>query len=371
MTIAILLASCAEPEPPAAPGSWTPAEVARLASMRLDVTPRPDPSNAWADDPEAALGTTRRHVPGIVGNQWGAWFFWDGRADSLWAQALGPIENRDEMGGDRTYLARYVVAIEGDAYRHVFGDVPDLSDTTRFPARARPGYDAPDLDAAWKAMAPGDRDTVNRVATNAAKAIAAYERRVVPEPSPFDRYVDALMAGDASGGGRLDEAEIRGLGLFLRHGCTNCHAGPMFTDRSFHNLGMAERFAGYDPGREEGAALVRGAEFDCDSPYSDAEDCPELRYLNPDFPDFQAAFKTPSLRYVAQTAPYMHNGSFADLEEVVRFYSTLPDLPPAGHRELTLKPLNLSEAEVADLVAFLGTLTGDPLPPDVIGLPIQ
>lgn len=386
-------------------GVWTAAERDTLASLRLSVTPRPDPTNRWANDPGAArlgqqlfydaglspsgriacatchqparhfgdgqplgtgIGATARHTPGIVGSQWGAWFFWDGRADSLWSQALGPLENPDEMGSDRLYVARYVLDHDGDSYADVFGERPDLA---QLPARARPGRDHPSLNDAWNAMSDGDRETVDRVFANVGKALAAYERTLVPEPSPFDRYVDAVLDGDASGGGHLDEGAVRGLSLFLRDGgCVSCHNGPMLTDRAFHNLGLPEP-KGFDPGRQAGAAIVLDSPFNCDGPYSDAADCPELRYLNPTFPDFVAGFKTPTLRYVAESAPYMHNGGFATLESVLEFYATLPGDPPAGHRELTLKPLELDPAETADLLAFLRALTGDPLPPERLGPP--
>ena len=100
-------------------------------------------------------------------------------------------------------------------------------------------------------------------------------------------------------------------------------------------------------------------EFNCSSRWSDAKDCPELQFLNPTFQDFQSAFKTPSLRNVARTAPYMHNGSFADLEAVLEFYSELPNKPLAGHRELTLEPLHLTPEETSALVAFLTALSPD------------
>lgn len=396
----------AEPTPP--PGVWTDRERDVLEAMRLTRELKPDPTNRVADDPDAArlgrmlffdaglspsgkvacatchqsgrhftdgtplgkgLGETGRHTPGIVGSQLGPFFFWDGRADSLWAQAAGPMENPDEMGGDRVFVARYVLSHDRDEYEKIFGPAPDLSDPARFPAHAAPEV-SPELDAAWRAMAAEDREMVNRVFTNVAKAIAAYERLLLPEDAPFDRYVDAVIDGDPAGGGHLDEAQVRGLAFFLRDGnCTSCHHGPMLTDRAFHNLGVPEPVKGYDAGRQTGAALVLASDLSCRGPYSDTQDCPELKYLNPQFPDFQAAFKTPSLRYVAETAPYMHNGSMATLEEVLTFYSDLPGNPPAGHRELTLKPLEMTDAEKADVIVFLRSLTGDPLPAELMGPP--
>jgi len=396
----------AEPEPE--PGVWTPQELRQLASLRLDATPRPAPTNRWADDPQAArlgqalffddwLGQTKvgcvqcheprlgfadgkvrsvgmdqtaRHAPAIPGSQYGPWLFWDGRADSLWSQAAGPIEHPDEMGSSRTAVAQRVATHHRQAYAQVFGEPPDLSDRERFNMWARPTAEPGSAAARhWEQMTPEDREAVMQVFVNSLKAIAAYERLLVPTESDFDRYVDAVTAGDPTGGGHLSPAQVRGLSLFLREGnCTACHSGPMLTDRAFHNLGLP--LAGsYDAGRTVGAAQVLESEFSCRSRWSDATDCPELDYLDPSFPDFQQAFKTPTLRNVARTAPYMHHGALADLDAVLTFYSELPGDPAANHRELTLQPLNLTPAQKSDLIAFLNALTGDPLPAELLQAP--
>lgn len=411
LAIAAVLSACAgaESEVTLAPGQWTDAERARLASMRLDPTPRPSPTNRWADDAGAAalgqtlffdadlspsgtvscatchdpgrgftdglrvaqgVGSTSRNAPAVVGSQYGAWFFWDGRADSLWAQAAGPVESAVEMGSDRMFVARQVTTRHAEAYRSVFGDLPDFSEQSRFPAHARPDAD-PSLPVAvaWSAMSAADRALVDQTFTRAMKAVAAYERRLVPTPSDFDRYVDALLGGDPSGGGHLDETAIRGLSRFVREGgCTDCHHGSMLTDRAFHNLGLPFEGA-YDAGRSIGASQVLEHEFNCRSPSSDAEACPELDFLDPTFPDFQQAFKTPTLRNVALTAPYMHHGELADLTAVLTFYSDLPGDAASNHRELTLQPLDLDEAQKRELIAFLSALTGDPLPADLTRAP--
>lgn len=408
----LLFAACTGGPPAAperAPGDWSTAELRTLASLRLDATLRPDPSNRVYDDAQAArlgqalyfdaglspsgevscatchdpdkgftdhkvlsegVGQTARHAPAIPGSQYGPWLYWDGRADSLWSQAAGPLEHPDEMGSSRVFVARRVAQAHAEDYQAVFGDLPDLSDGDRFPAHARPARDDAEARAAWQGMSQADRDAVLTVFTNSLKAIAAYEGRLVPTESPFDRYVDAVTAGDPSGGGHLTDAQVRGLSTFLRDGnCTACHSGPMLTDRAFHNLGLP--LAGkYDAGRTVGAAQVLTSEFNCRSRWSDTQDCPELDYLDPGFPDFQQAFKTPTLRNVARTAPYMHHGQFADLNAVLTFYSELPGDPAANHRELTLRPLGLSETEKAELVAFLTALTGDPLPEALTRAPV-
>lgn len=405
---AVLLALCAcqsEPVDTSPPGAWTEAELRLLGRLRLVDELPADPSNRYVGDPAAitfgralffdlglsgtggvncaschrpdqhfadrqvlsnTLGPATRHTPSIVGSQQGPWFFWDGRADSLWAQALGPIENPIEMGGNRMEVARYVTVEKADLYRSAFGEPPDLTDASRFPDKARPHAtgDAAPHARAWEAMQPEDRALVDGVFANIGKAIGAYEATLLPHDAPFDHYVDAVLAGDPTGGGHLSEEQVLGLDLFIgKAGCVLCHNGPMFTDRAFHNNGVIESRPGYDPGRRSGAPMVLGSEFNCRGAHSDAERCDELDYLDPSFDDFLAAFKTPSLRYVDQTPPYFHNGSRATLEDVIDFYSDLDDPPPVGHRELTLKTLELDQAERAALIAFMHSLTGEPVSP--------
>ncbi len=394
------------PTPVLNPGEWTPAEREQLLTLRLDTSLQADPTNRWGEDAAAArfgqslffdagltpsgtvacvschrsdryfedgqvlsrgVGVAGRHTPTVVGSQFGPWQFWDGRVDSQWAQALGPIENPDEMGSNRMFLARQVIQEYGPEYQAIFGELPDFSDASRFPEHAMPGRNA-ESEAAWQGMSESDRQLVNQTVSDIGKAIAAYERRLMPQEAPFDRYLDALEAGTPSD--HLDESQIRGLSLFLREGnCVSCHNGPLLTDRGFHNLGLPEPKKGYDAGRQTGAALVAVGEFNCESPFSDAKDCPELRYLNPQFPDFQSAFKTPSLRQVAETAPYMHHGELATLEDVLVFYSDLPGEPASGHRELILRPLHFSPEQRQDLAHFLESLTGGPLPAELLQPP--
>lgn len=386
MTVLLLgatLSGCRTEPPPAAAEGWTPEELSLLASLRLDVTPRPDPTNRWADDPAAVrlgaalffdaglspagvacstchapelhftdgrklsegVGTTHRHAPSVVGSQWGVWFFWDGRADSLWAQAAGPLTDPAEMASDPLTVARRATSAHTERWTAAFGPPPDLQGS------------------------PADA-VVHDTFVRATKAIAAYERTLVPNEAPFDRYVDAVLAGDPSGAGELAPAAVRGLELFVRDaGCVSCHAGPMLTDRAFHNLGLPETDVAYDPGRTIGAMKVAADPLNCAGAHSDASDCPELRYLDPTFDDFRSAFKTPSLRDVTRTAPYMHSGLFATLDEVLAFYDTLPGTPRYGHRELTLAPLHLQPGDADALKAFLGALEGGPLPEAVVHPP--
>jgi cytochrome c peroxidase len=201
------------------------------------------------------------------------------------------------------------------------------------------------------------RDEITQVFVNMGKAIAAFERTIDHAPSRFDRYAEALLRDGRAPEHVLREDEEKGLGLFLGKGqCTNCHNGPQFTNNEFHNTGVpAVPDLPEDVGRFVGAARVLGDEFNCRSRWSDArpEQCSELEFLAMGGHELERAFKVPSLRDVAERAPYMHAGQIPTLEEVVDHYSRAPQAP-AGHTEL--RPLRLSAREKAQLVAFLRTL---------------
>ena len=123
---------------------------------------------------------------------------------------------------------------------------------------------------------------------------------------------------------------------------------------------------GPEVGRSHGAREVLRNEFRCGGAFSQQKECRQLRHLNPEFADFVGAFKTPSLRNVAKTAPYMHTGELDTLEEVLAFYNTMPGDVRLGHRELFLKPLHLSSTELADLKSFLVSLSGGELPKPLV-----
>ncbi|MEO8562177.1 MAG: hypothetical protein ABI601_08895 [bacterium] len=242
----------------------------------------------------------------------------------------------------------------------VFGRLPDL---TGLPERAGPVPDSA-RSRAWAHLAPARQQDVSRVFANIGKAIAAYERRIEPGPSRFDKYVDAELAGRAhSAESALGDDERAGLRLFIgKANCVTCHNGALFTDDHFHNTGIPQSFAGapHDSGRTTGVRAVLASEFNCLGAFSDAkpEECDELRFAVTDGPELVRAFKTPSLRNVVARAPYMHAGQIATLDAVLAHYDRAP-LAPAGKSEL--KPLNLTPAERRQIQAFLSTLTSPPI----------
>jgi cytochrome c peroxidase len=375
-------------------GGWTDAEVEELRSMSLaglESLP-PDPTNRVADDPRAAdlgrrlffdtrlsangrvacgtchqpdrgfqdgialahgVGTTDRRTMPIAGAARSPFLFWDGRKDSLWAQALGPLESPAEHGGTRTQYAHVVADCYAREYTQLFGALPDLS---RVPRSAGPVADR-QAASAWNALSRAQRDDVTRVFVNAGKAIAAYERRIEFGASRFDRYVAAVTTGQ-SGPNVLREDEVAGLRLFIGKGnCTQCHSGPLLTSNEFHNTGVPSRpELALDHGRLAGAAAVLSDEFNCRSQWSDArERCSELEFIVTGDHTLDRAYKVPSLRNVAERAPYMDAGQLATLADVLDHYNRAP-AAAVGHTEL--RPLRLKALELRQLEAFLRTLSG-------------
>ena len=198
-----------------------------------------------------------------------------------------------------------------------------------------------------------------------AKALAAYGRRLKPASSRFDRYVEALESGDAiAAAAAMSAREIEGLRLFVgeRAQCIRCHNGPLLSNGSFHNIGLAMRGAsGVDVGRAAGVRDVLTDPFNCLGDFSDAqaEQCAELNFMRTSGEELPGAFKVPTLRDVDRTAPYMHDGRFATLEAVLAQYAN-PPVDVLGHQELETAPL--SAAEIAALAAFLRALSGEAAP---------
>ena len=372
---------------------WTSAQLDELRSMTvsaLDPLPR-DATNRVADDPRAAdlgrrlfldtrlssngrvscgtchqadrgfqdglalargVGTTARRAMPIAGAARSPFLFWDGRKDSLWAQALGPLESPVEHGGTRAQYAHVVAESYGREYEQIFGALPDLAGV---PRSAGPVSDR-DAASAWHALSRAQQDGVTRVFVNVGKAIAAYERQLVPGASRFDRYVAAVTTGQREPG-VLTGDEIAGLRLFIgRANCTQCHSGPLLTSNEFHNTGVPPRPELVpDHGRLSGATAVLEDEFNCRSSWSDArEHCPELDFIVTGEHTLDRAFKVPSLRNVAERPPYMHAGQFATLDVVLDHYNRAPR-SPMGHSEL--RPLRLARGELRQIEAFLRTLS--------------
>lgn len=344
-------------------------ETSLSASGRVSCASCHQPGRGWSNGEPLADGErlTRRHVPTLWNVAYGRWFFWDGRADSLWSQALEVLEGELDLASNRLRLVHSVQRDGGlrAAYEGVFGPLADFSDRRRFPADGRPDPDRPEgaLNRSWSAMREVDQQAVDQVFVNLGKALAAYQRRLISRNSPFDRFAAGLRQGGDSPAAISPSAQ-RGLKLFVgKAGCRLCHSGPNFSDGEFHRLGVPESASFSDLARLRGIYLLLRNPFNGIGPWSDAPAASPTRFLPRDEHHGFNELKTPTLRNVAETAPYMHNGRFGTLEDVVRFYSTQAGAPSSPPAEKLVRPLHLSSGEIADLVSFLESLTGEPLDP--------
>jgi cytochrome c peroxidase len=357
---------------------WSDDEIVVLNSLSLQSLPPlpPDPSNAVADDPRAAafgkqlffdtrlsanggiscatchqivrhftdglpvgqaIGTSKRNTISIVGSAYSPWSYWDGRRDSQWAQALSPLEDPNEHASSRLQVAAVIAGDENykATYQALFGELGDVS-----------GADTRALNTAF---------------ANVGKAIAAFERTLLPTTTRFDEYVVAVTSGDQEAAQSIyDNDEVWGLRLFIGDAnCTQCHNGALLTNNEFHNTGVLSAPGELpDKGRAAGVREVLANEFNCLSEYSDDPDkqCDELEFVRADA-TLIGAMRTPSLRNIENTAPFMHKGQIATLSEVLEHYNEAPDAM-IGHNEA--KPLSLSARDLRQLEAFLKTLSVPP-----------
>lgn len=280
-----------------------------------------DPAKGFADGRKVAEGiggkAGTRNSPTVLNAVFNEFQFWDGRAASLEEQAKGPMVNPIEMG--MTDHAAVVAALTKDTsyrdgFKKVFGREVNIDDV--------------------------------------AAAIAAFERTVVSGNSKVDRF----LTGD---GAALNDAEKRGLELWNgKARCNTCHpfteSAPFGTDNKFHNIGVAAR-------NRDFAALARDAaamDAKAFAALTHREGFAELgRFIVTKQPKDIGAFKTPGLRDIALTAPYMHDGSEATLLDVVNFYDRGGEANP--YLDGGIVPLTLTEQEKKDLVAFMEALTGE------------
>ena len=195
---------------------------------------------------------------------------------------------------------------------------------------------------------------------DALRAVAAFEATITSRNAPFDRYIE----GDDTA---LSSGALRGAELFVgKAGCFQCHGGPLFSDQDFHNTGVPPN-AEFEsnPLRQITLRYQHRARGVPESVYRSADRDLGLYYTTKRDED-KGKFRTPSLREVELTGPYMHNGAFKTLEEVVEFYNDGGGDDPA--KDSQLRPLELTEQEMTDLIEFMLSLTGDPIivePPDL------
>ncbi len=363
--------------------------------------------------------------------------YWNGRNDSLWSQIIAVNESFVSMNSNRVKNAWRISDTYRAEYEALFGPMPLPPEKSseyfnalqtngqcklvegacppscteeplvsggtgcfpRFPLQGKPGTKAgcqrgdttEPFGDAFDCMAADDRTAINRVYVNFAKAIAAYEYKLISRNSAFDKWVNA--------GPRSEEIPVaarRGARLFVgKAGCIDCHNTPFLSDNGFHNIGVPQvgpavpTVEDCPPGHAvcdctagrnclpwggwDGIKKLQANGFRRDSQWSDAQGSDTSRerwYTRELTEDLKGTWRTPSLRDVALTAPYMHNGLYRSLQEVIWHYNqggTSGGFP--GAKSVRLKPLFLTDEEQSDLVAFLQTLTGEPLPVELTVAP--
>lgn len=283
------------------------------------------PDRAFTDAKARAHGLAdlERNTIALANLRQQRWFGWGGASDSLWMASLRPILDPREFDGSAGSVVRLFRREEELAlcYRLVFGN------------------------------SPFDDDEATMV--NVGKALAAYLETLVTGRTPFDDYRDALERDDRRAAANYPQAARRGLRVFIGSGCDHCHRGPNFSDGEFHATNISSR--GKDAGRHEDLREWTASRFNLKGHYSDAGS-----RTAPTAPDRQresgrGAFRTPSLRNVAVTAPYLHDGSIETLHDVIRQHAPAVR---AGGPHFAGESV-LAEREVEDLVAFLHTLTDE------------
>ena len=283
------------------------------------------------------FGQLDRNTPSLLNVRLNRWFGWDGAADSLWAQSLRPIVDKREMAASTTHVGAMIRGDPGlaESYRNAFGGFPANDD--------------------------------DEVTLNVGKALAAFQETLASGRTPFDEFRDAIERGDGQSAQRYPAAARRGLKIFVGKGnCSVCHFGPNFTNGEFGDIGIPYFVAPgrVDPGRHGGIRKLLESRANLLGKYSDdlaRSSAVGTRHVSLEHRNW-GEFRIPSLREVAETAPYMHNGHYATLRDVVRHYSNLDEDRLHADGEKILTPLRLSETEVDDLVAFLGTLSAANLP---------
>lgn len=292
------------------------------------------PERAFQDGRATALGRSAgfRNTPSLLDVASQRWLGWGGENDSLWAASLAPLLADSEMAQSVDRLAASV----------------RLRDELQQAHRAAFGKPMPDDDEA--------------LVVNLAKALAAWQATLISPRTPFDDFRDAVGRSDMPAAGRYPLAAQRGLRLFLGEGrCTVCHAGPLFSNREFADIGIPFFIAGgVDPGRFGGLRGLQDSRMNRLGSYNDggASDPAAVltRHLVVEHRHF-GEFRVPGLRQLVHTAPYMHNGSLATIEAVVRHYDQLDEERLHADGMRILRPLNLRADQAVDLAAFLRSLS--------------
>ena len=312
-----------------------------------------DDTRSNPDTVSKGTGLHTRNSPPLANSSYYTWTNWGGRFSAQWELPLAVAENGAIMNGNRLAIAHRIFDVYKNDYEAVFGTMTAAigTDAARFPATGKPTV------AAFDGMAADDKVIINRILVNYSKAIAAYMRKLVSPEAAFDKFMD----GDDAA---LTLEQQRGALVFSKSGCKECHSGPTFSDQTFHDLGVPQtglnNIPAADDGRFKDTPGLLASAFNRDGIYSDKTDTGKLQTIPAVLPDdWKGRFRTPSLREVALTAPYMHSGQFATLSDVIDFYKAGGNADTAVGQ---LVAFTITDQEKADLIAFLGALNGKAVP---------
>ncbi|MTV54920.1 cytochrome-c peroxidase [Pseudoduganella buxea] len=298
------------------------------------------PERFWTDGLQRALGPSSLNTPTLVGVHRLKWLFWDGRVIGLAHQATHPMNNPEELDGDPLYLMGLFARTGEYRSRYItqFGELP-------IECQNKLGEECQVKLAEFQ--------------LNVAKILGAFVASIPSPQTPFDEFQRQLAQGVKPS--NFTAQNLRGLQIFLERGrCATCHWGPDFTDGQFHNVlvpepGTAGVFsAGRLAAINEAIRTVK--QYRQPSKFSEYAKS-EISRLKVDSSMF-GAFKTPTLRGLTCTAPYMHNGRYSTLEDVVEHYSSFTGiLRPEHHNDPLVEPRQFSDIDKKDLVSFLKTLS--------------
>jgi cytochrome c peroxidase len=285
-----------------------------------------------------ALAPIDRNTIALANLRLQRWYGWGGSSDSIWMASLRAMLDEREMAVvPERVVRRFALNAELTCrYRRVFGRAPDHAD--------------------------------DELLVNLAKSLAAFQETLVTGRTPFDEFRDAMLRNDRAAMARYPVAAQRGLRLFVgRANCALCHTGPNFSNGEFHDTGLPffVRPGEVDPGRHAGLRHAQASPFNLLGRFNDdaaRSTAVAIRHARLEHRHW-GEWRTPSLRNVVATAPYMHDGSLATLRDVLRHYSELPEERLHADGERLLRRLDLADSEIDDLLAFLQTLSSAPPAP--------
>lgn len=359
-----------------------------------------------------------RNTPSVVNSGYLPWLFWDGRATSLTAQVRGPLESEHEQLSNWTHLARVILQFYQSEYQEFFEPVPQtvlgMEDVLPKPSENRLSpkiaafalrtlQDSPlqktilkeaqtlrvqptSIVANYiihvrKASSNGkletmyedfekltftQKQTLQTVVQNIGQALAYYQTSLQALNSPFDQFAQKFLDSQndrLSFNENFQQEELEGLHIFFKKArCASCHFGSLFSDNGFHNIGVGSTSELVDFGRAGALLQLQQDAANCSKEVLSVATnhaCEELKYINVDAIETLGAFRTPSLRNLAKTAPYFHNGQAANLQEVLDFYNNPPLKAPIGEVEGSLVEISLNGREKDRLIRFLLSLSSE------------